>query len=77
MAARANYERQMAHKFAEDVKRSEFMNKLHMNKLLQGAATQDERVSNKRRARIAGEQAQVVHCPRAPPRSSVWPRCRR
>ena len=53
----------MAHKFAEDVKRSEFRNKLHMNKLLQGAATQDERVSNKRRARIAGEQGQSSWVP--------------
>ena len=58
MTARANYERKMAHTFAEDVKRTEFQNKLHMDKLFMGANTSDERVANKRRARVAAEQAQ-------------------
>lgn len=58
MTARDNYQRKMAHTFAEDVKRSEFLSKLSMDKVLMGNATSDERVANKRRARIAGEQAQ-------------------
>ena len=59
MTARANYERKMAHTFAEDVKRAEFSHKLHMDKIYAGNNGADERVANKRRARIAGEQAQV------------------
>jgi hypothetical protein len=62
MTARDNYQRKMAHTFAEDVKRSEFLSKLSMDKVLMGNATSDERVANKRRARIAGEQAQVLPC---------------
>ena len=59
MTARANYERKMAHTFAEDVKRAEFSHKLHMDKIYAGNNGSDERVANKRRARVAGEQAQV------------------
>lgn len=62
MTARANYERKMAHTFAEDVKRADFQAKLGMDKMLMGNATSDERVANKRRARVAGEQAQVPPC---------------
>jgi hypothetical protein len=60
MTARANYERRMAHTFSEDVKRAEFTQKIQMDKILMGNATSDERVANKRRARVAGEQAQVI-----------------
>lgn len=66
MTARANYERKQAHTFAEDVKRTDFQNKLHMDKLFMGANGADERVANKRRARIAAEQAQVPCCPARP-----------
>lgn len=62
MTARANYERKMAHTFSEDVKRADFQHKLGMDKMLMGNATSDERVANKRRARAAGEQAQVLFC---------------
>jgi len=78
MTARANYERKMAHTFAEDVKRTEFQNKLHMDKLFMGANTSDERVANKRRARVAAEQAQVPPrpAPLASPASPAPPRPR-
>ena len=78
MTARANYERKMAHTFAEDVKRTDFQNKLHMDKLFMGANGADERVANKRRARIAAEQAQVPFCPPSrPPLPACTPAPRR
>jgi len=70
MTARANYERKMAHTYSEDVKRADFQHKLGMDKMLMGNATSDERVANKRRARVAGEQAQVSVCHHPHPKDS-------
>ena len=70
MTARANYERKMAHTYSEDVKRADFQHKLGMDKMLMGNATSDERVANKRRARVAGEQAQVSLCHHPLPKDS-------
>jgi hypothetical protein len=58
MAARLNYERKMVQSFNEDVKRSAFEAKITRDKIWQGSAEQDERVMNKRRARLQAEQAQ-------------------
>ena len=58
MAARLNYERKQVQSFNEDVKRSAFEAKITRDKIWQGSAEQDERVMNKRRARLQAEQAQ-------------------
>jgi hypothetical protein len=57
MAARQNYERKMLQTFNEDVRRQDFEKKISTDKIWQGSALQDERVMNKRRARVQAEQA--------------------
>ncbi|KAJ1479880.1 hypothetical protein T484DRAFT_2843126 [Baffinella frigidus] len=57
MAARQNYERKMLQTFNEDVRRQDFESKIRTDKIWQGSALQDERVMNKRRARVQAEQA--------------------
>eukprot|EP00281_Chroomonas_sp_CCMP1168_P026003 CAMPEP_0206227742 /NCGR_PEP_ID=MMETSP0047_2-20121206/8789_1 /ASSEMBLY_ACC=CAM_ASM_000192 /TAXON_ID=195065 /ORGANISM="Chroomonas mesostigmatica_cf, Strain CCMP1168" /LENGTH=472 /DNA_ID=CAMNT_0053650921 /DNA_START=49 /DNA_END=1467 /DNA_ORIENTATION=- len=56
--ARAAYELKMQQTFAEDVRRADFQAQIARDKMLEGNAGSDERVANKRRARLAAEQAQ-------------------